>query len=385
MNVIGNNNDIHPCFRRSNWKETSDAEYEYLKPVLRIVTEMMGMDSVLDLWFALGQPMKKLPQTQMLKDQKQKHRVYYTGRSTVSQRIYTESEMRGLQNYVKFSWTYDDVHGSTMADITKTGLRPGNHRHACNVEFDSHLLYIVSGGTQLNASHYYPEASDASAYMRTQLFLANLILHELTHAWFKNVTTESVETCPFRNDDRAGEEGFVLEAVINKNVILVDNEANFTVDTMPFGMAAFPWPGLECRIDRGLAVKASTAKYGIESHTTYAVPMSYVRQFFLDDFWDNRVMRYGDGALRNYKAVGVRQSLYGESDFDDSESPTVKQKQNSLTGLWEDDPEIDSDAEFSDVEEGIIYPGDKALNLLGREISDSDIEMEDETDSEDED
>ncbi|KAI4717169.1 hypothetical protein E4T48_06649 [Aureobasidium sp. EXF-10727] len=349
MNVIGNNNDIHPCFRRSNWKETSDAEYEYLKPVLRIVTEMMGMGSVLDLWFALGQPMKKLPQTQMLKDQKQKHRVYYTGRSTVGQRIYTESEMRGLQDYVRFSWTYDDVHGSTMADITKTGLRPGNHRL---IRDQPHL----------------PTENHANPTWTHQ----------------KNVTTESVETCPFRNDDRAGEEGFVLEAVINKNVILVDNEANFTVDTMPFGMAAFPWPGLECRIDRGLAVKASTAKYGIESHTTYAVPMSYVRQFFLDDFWNNRVLRYGDGALRNYKAVGVRESLYGESEFDDSESPTVKQKQNSLTGLWEDDPEIDSDAEFSDVDEGIIYPGDKALNLLGGEISDSDIEMEDGTDDENE-
>ncbi|CAD0106126.1 unnamed protein product, partial [Aureobasidium uvarum] len=385
MNVIGNNKDIHSCFRRSNWEETSDAEYEYLKPVLRIVTEMMGMDSVLDLWFALGQPMQKLPQTKMLKAQKQKHRVYYTGRSTVGQRVHTKSEMRGLQDYVKFSWIHDEVHGSTTADITRSGLRPGDHRHACDTELDDHLLYIISGGTQLNASHYYPAASDASAYMRTQLFLANLILHELTHVWFKNVTTENAQTCPFRNDDRAGEEGFALEAVINKNVILIDNEANFSVDTMPFGMAAIRWPGLESRVDEGLPIKASTAKYGIKFHTIYAVPMSYVRQFFLDDFWDNRVVRYGDGALTNYKAVGVRESQYGESEFDDLESPTVKQKQNSLTGLWEDDPEIDSDNEFSDVEEGIIYPGDKALNILGGEISDSDIEMEDGDEGDDDD
>lgn len=129
MNTIGNNRDIHPCLRRTNWKQTSDAEYEYLKPVLRIVTKMMEMDSVLDLWFALGQPMQKLPRTEMLKAQKIKHWVYYTGRSTVGQRVHTKSEMKALRDYVTFSWLHeDDCPGSTLPDLESRGLRPGKQR-----------------------------------------------------------------------------------------------------------------------------------------------------------------------------------------------------------------------------------------------------------------
>ncbi|KAH0369928.1 hypothetical protein KCU65_g2960, partial [Aureobasidium melanogenum] len=298
--IIGNNKDIHPCLRRQNWKQTSDAEYEYLKPVLRIVTKMLEMDGVVDLC------------------------------------------------------------------------------HACDIRLDTHLLYIISGGTQLNASYYNPSASDKSAYMRTQLLLANVIIHELTHAWFNNVTTETYGFSPFRNDDRAGEEGFALETVINKNSILVEIHTNISIDTTPFGIAAQRWPGLEDR--EGIAIKASAAKYGIRYDTLYAVPMSYIQQFFLDDFWDNRILRFGDGAVNNYKAVGVRVSL--DLNYDGSESPTVKQKQDLLSGLFEDDPEIDPDAEYPDVDEGIIYPN-RILTLLGQEMSDSDIEMGDADESDD--
>ncbi|KAH0398638.1 hypothetical protein KCU89_g7031, partial [Aureobasidium melanogenum] len=372
MNVIGNNRDIHPCLRRSNWEGTSDAEYEYLKPVLRIVTKMMEMDGVLDLWFALGQPMQKLPQTDMLKAQKVEHRVYYTGRSTVGQRVHTKSEMKALCDYITFQWLHEDeAPGSTLTDIKKRGLRDGKRRHACDIRLDTYLLYIISGGTQLNASHYNPAASDASSYMRTQLLLANIIIHEMTHAWL-----------PFRNDDRAGEEGFAIETVINKNVVLLEVQANISLESTPFGLFAERWPGLERR--EGIAIKASAAKHGIRFDTSYAVPMSYVHQFFLDDFWDNRIQRFGDGAVNNYKAVGVRKSLVGRLGYNDVESPTVKQKQNPLSGALEEDPEIDPDAEYPDVDEGIVYPN-RILTLLGEEITESDIEMEDAQEGDDDD
>lgn len=110
----------------------------------------------------------------------------------------------------------------------------------------------------------------------------------------------------------------------------------------------------------------------------------YVRQFFLDEFWDNRVQRFGDGAVSNYKAVGVRVSLVDQLNYDDLESPTIKQKQDPQTGAWEDDPEIDPDAEYPDVDEGIIYPN-RGLTLLGQEMVDSDVEMEDGDDRDDDD
>jgi hypothetical protein len=129
MTATGNNDSIHPCFRRSNWKDTSDAEYEHLKPVLRIATEMMAMDGILDLWTALGKPLKRLVPTKMLRDQKEEHRVYYTGRTSPADRSQTKQEMMGLCDYVTFSWRHDDSSaGETGIIDGKRGLRPGNTR-----------------------------------------------------------------------------------------------------------------------------------------------------------------------------------------------------------------------------------------------------------------
>jgi hypothetical protein len=88
-------------------------------------------------------------------------------------------------------------------------------------------------------------------------------------------------------------------------------------------------------------------------------------------------LRFGDGALSNYKTVGVRSLHSGDLKFDSLESSTIRKTLDPLTGKMVEDPEIDPDAEFPDVDEGIIYPG-KVLTLLGEEISDSDTEMQDE-------
>lgn len=129
VNTIGNNDGIHPVFRRSDWKETSDAEYEHLKPVLRIATQMMAMEGFLDLWTALGQPLQRLPQNNMLRRQNEQHRVYYTGKTSPGQRGRTQQEMLGLCNYVTYSWEHDDdLAAVTTAIASKRGLRPGPFR-----------------------------------------------------------------------------------------------------------------------------------------------------------------------------------------------------------------------------------------------------------------
>jgi hypothetical protein len=213
----------------------------------------------------------------------------------------------------------------------------------------------------------------------------------------ENVTDESGNLHPFRNDDRVAEEGYAAETSIHKNVLLAEMDTNISIRTMPFGLRADRWPGPF--YDNGYAIKASAAKYGIKSYTSYAVPMSvsilkmgrrtcfanssfqYVHQFFLDNFWDNRILRFGDGALSNYKAVGVR--LCHNFKFDALESPTVRKKRNPITGVEEEDPETESDAEFPDVDKGIIYH-DKVLPLSGEEIPDFDTEMRDGDESEEE-
>ena len=61
----------------------------------------------------------------------------------------------------------------------------------------------------------------------------------------------------------------------------------------------------------------------------------------------------------------MRQCRVGKLKFDPSEHGLIKRKPNPSTKAMEEDPEIESDAEFSDVDEGIIYPN-KVLTLMGK-------------------
>lgn len=100
---MGKHDGIHPIVRRSQFRLTSDYEYECLKPTLRIVTKMLEMDSVLDM-------------------------VYYTGRSTPQQRRDTALELEKLVNFVHFEWgdtkNLDSVCAKTYP-MDEPGLRGG--------------------------------------------------------------------------------------------------------------------------------------------------------------------------------------------------------------------------------------------------------------------
>ncbi|KAI5242466.1 hypothetical protein E4T42_07700 [Aureobasidium subglaciale] len=368
---IGSNAGIHPCFQRSNWKDTSDAEMEFLKPVLRVATQMMAMDSVLDVWYALGQPLLTPPPTRMLVAQKKPFRVFYTGQSTREQRAKTARESMGLRDFVTFHWKAEpDEPGSTLADVNKKGLRGGTNTY----DNDEKSMDLKTGADTMlpgmHASHYNPDASDQSAALRTQFHLATVLVHELTHAWFENVTSEHGQIYVFRNDDRIGEEGYAVETVISNGVILDELAANVSVYTMPFGMSAKRWPGIHK--DGSGTTKATASKYGLKFNTEYAVPMT-------SSFWDQRTIRFGSGALNNFRSVGVRMTV--DEVYDESESPAVKKKYDS-SGVWKDEPEIDPDVTFPDEDEGIVYI-DKILDLLGQPIKDE-MDEDDEYDEDEE-
>ena len=53
--------------------------------------------------------------------------------------------------------------------------------------------------------------------------------------------------------------------------------------------------------------------------------------------------------------MGVRRNYVNKLKFDPSEHGVIRRKKNPVTNLWEEDPEIDPDAEFPDVHEGIVY------------------------------
>ncbi|THY78453.1 hypothetical protein D6C86_02805 [Aureobasidium pullulans] len=363
--VIGNNDGIHPCFQRTNFLETDDRDYECLKPTLRIVTKMMEMESVMDLWYALGQPLHTGPANKMLDDENIPHRICYTGRSTHLDRLETKWEATQLRDFIEFRWaplSHERTYAITHSIEDKTGFRGTPESHPCIIELEYRYRYILTGGMAYDPTKYNPAASSEDAHLRLQFHLALVILHEMSHAWFFNVRREFVT--PFVNDHRIAEEGFEGEATISKGNIITPLGVNVQLPTLPFGMAARAWPGAHHSDEWW--IKASAAKYGIPFDTRYAVPMKFIKQFFNDDFWNHRVERFGPGALNNFKSVGLRHRM-SKTKFLPPESPKVKRKRDQATGLDVDDPEIEPDAVFPQVTIGIIY-ADGALSALGKEI-----------------
>lgn len=87
--------------------------------------------------------------------------------------------------------------------------------------------------------------------------------------------------------------------------------------------------------------------------------MWFIQQLFTEEFWDNRVARFGSEPLTVARVVGVRKRIdYTEGDFDDLESPRVKRRaiSDALGQRLVDDPEdFEPDAWHPGVEEGILY------------------------------
>ncbi|CAD0106129.1 unnamed protein product [Aureobasidium uvarum] len=139
-------------------------------------------------------------------------------------------------------------------------------------------------------------------------------------------------------------------------------------------MVAWKWPGvndLEYFDDK---TRRSVDDDGGFHHTWYAMKMEaskcnikryirqvltniqYIRQFFSDDFWNSRYLRFGSGAFSDFAAVGIR---YTDSDN------TPMPKRIKTIGL-----EFEADEWMPDVKDpGIVYR-DKVIDFSsGKEIA----------------
>ncbi|KAI5242439.1 hypothetical protein E4T42_07699 [Aureobasidium subglaciale] len=352
VQYVGNHNNIHPIVRRSNFKETSPWEYEYLKPSLRILSKMLEMDSVLETFHALGRSMTPVPGTK-----KRPGNAYvYTPRQLSDQeRADIVFELRQLSNFVYFEWrSGDDGLGETF-ELEQPGMRLGN------------ITYVLTDGHAIRASRYNSEASDASSLLRNQFMFADLILHELGHAHWLNVISIKNNDRPFCRDDYISEEGHVVQAAVHSDYLITAPDfdiyvmsssiyraaverrgvlatdvasteiANVYVPTRPFGLKATRWP--ESQSAQHWETGSSYVKTGGNFDTHYVVSMEvYIRQFFTDTFWDEELPRWGCIALSSITALGVRRELpHYYLEYDPAEGPVPRKKRNSYDGLETDD------------------------------------------------
>lgn len=228
---------------------------------------------------------------------------------------------------------------------------------------------MLTGGTEFNAAYYNPNADGNASMMRLQFSFAVTLVHELTHAYVFNTTAVSADIEPYCNDQRIAETGMALEASIIEGTLILCNQTNPSLMNSPFGFYSVRWPS-HINIP-AYNKKASYAKHGIDYRSEYAVPMSFILQFFTDEFWAGRAERFGHGALRHTdRPVGVRTTLPRDpEDYHPLESPRVKRRWNAEFQKMVDDPEdFEPNALHPAVKSGILYPN-SAVNLHGAPLN----------------
>ncbi|KAI5214693.1 hypothetical protein AUEXF2481DRAFT_677529 [Aureobasidium subglaciale EXF-2481] len=211
-------------------------------------------------------------------------------------------------------------------------MRLGNITRASKVALNTATRYVLTDGHAIRASRYNSEASDASSLLRNQFMFADLILHELGHAYWLNVMIIKNNDRPFCRDDYISEEGLVMQAAVHAGLVLSTEIANVYVPTRPFGLKATRWP--ESQSAQHWETRSSYVKTGGRFDTHYV----YIRQFFTDTFWDEELPRWGRIALSSITALGVRRELpHYYLEYDPAESPVPRKKRNSYDGLETDD------------------------------------------------
>ncbi|KAI5241128.1 hypothetical protein E4T43_05690 [Aureobasidium subglaciale] len=374
---MGVDHGIHPMFKQSNWSTTSPVMYEYLKPSLRIATEIFKMEFVLDYLHALGQPwVVEYPTALQQKKGYNSQYSFYPGALSWSERHDTARELIRMQNFLNFEWT-DQLSPGFMATtsvslqhgIPVKGMNNWKDSYAATILLDVDWQNHVDLGN-LRPNLVLPGADSHSTLLRSQFSLALIIVHETTHAWVSNFRRISNwDSEPYYNDHRIAEPGWAMETLIFGSTIMSTVHNPFMYDA-PYGLSSIRFPGTRVSpADFNVeSYKGSVAKWGIDHQTEYAVPMNFITQFFDDDFYNSRAHRFGTtGTLKPPKILGVRKRIWTRFE-EPLESPHVKRRKVGNT--WVDDPEQPSptdDTLHTAVVEGVLYPN-AAFNSQGKPL-----------------
>ncbi|KAJ9668218.1 hypothetical protein H2201_001647 [Coniosporium apollinis] len=177
--TIGNlHNAIHPVFQRSNF-DTSVDTYNILKPALRLASQFLQKDAMLEWWVqaGLGQEvsdptfgkvyLKPTPETDDSRDNLRT----------------TRTALMELRHYVRFSFgPLDRAFGHTTIDRTRR-TRPKQNK-IFNADFKATIQIRLNELFEWWASLYYSDDKTADCQrLRFNFFFAVNIVHELAHAF----------------------------------------------------------------------------------------------------------------------------------------------------------------------------------------------------------
>ncbi|KAG9561736.1 hypothetical protein KCU71_g8053, partial [Aureobasidium melanogenum] len=349
-----NDAQFHPIFRRKNFPSMDDYDYELLRPVLKVATELLSSFDTLGFFKGLFNAWEfpGTPEEQHRLGKGMLWRFSPRNIGSWDEAMETIGQLRELGDYV--TWEYDDSRSAhklasmcTYQDPTKPIYPEGRvffKRQGYYTEICMSTAFRDALRRKHRVEDIHPELDQYAADLRARFYMAMTMVHETAHAFHNvfNSTGHFQKHEPFMNDSRMAELGYAITKHLFGNVMQIAG-ANPEHLGVPFGFYFFDWPD---SANRGLKkiMRYSLAKAGVHTHTYYVLPMSYILKVLHPQFWTDEVMRYGTiASLQPPKLLGVR---YRYDDYE----------------LWLDKHESDTEFEAPllpdelqpDVAEGII-------------------------------
>ncbi|THY79718.1 hypothetical protein D6C86_01518 [Aureobasidium pullulans] len=286
-----NDTELHPVFRRKNFHKMDDYDYELLKPVLKLATDILGSFDALGFFAGLlkAKPFTGTPEEQHRLGKGLLWKFSPDVITSLDQAVDVITHLRDLGDYV--DWDYNDDrstnYGADMATwhMTNKPVRPHGRTNTID--------------------KIHPSLDQPSADLRVRFHMASIMLHELAHAFENAYAPQQRIHEPFMNDGRVAELGHSLISHLFGSVIRI-NGRNPTHYGIPFGCHFHDWPNSDNHAAVMIA-RHSLAKAGVHTHTYYPLHMHHLLKVLKPQFWRDEVERFGGSyAMKPPKLLGVR-------------------------------------------------------------------------------
>ncbi|KAI9800397.1 MAG: hypothetical protein M1825_004167 [Sarcosagium campestre] len=274
---------------RANWLRLLPSDWPYLIPSLRIVSHILRAEFMWPFFHTLFRGQRELEPLSTSKYGLAVCRIVNTQAPISHQEAYNAYRMVLALNG-KISMEFSNTDGCSWATTRRMNtIRTDEGGHGSEIRISHRLLIALRPG----------RARSLEQKMRCEFFLANILVHELSHA-FHNASRFTSHLSPdlnipepFIENDREAELGHALEMHLwggNIDPYVVDPDCGY-------GLMISRWPDAR----NGFIINRPPGPF----MTFYLVPMEFVHDVQTKRFWRD-VSVYGGVKCKIPKVNGYR-------------------------------------------------------------------------------
>lgn len=308
---LGDLTTIHPIYRKSNFRDLSDADYTLIGPSLRLASAYLNEPNTLGFWWSLAfaerlriPRMQRNWETRELEDATERNNLERWTRISISQHVgipqFEELNRLFISMVGCVCWEFSErggpTYGSTVVVPERRPQTQGLARNFSSIALSPNFL------TEIRTVTVRTTPEEQNSHLRQVFLLASTLLHELSHAVLL-ATSDPIEDAhdqpaePFVENDREAEVGYAWEmAMYGGPPYAIGYRADCSL-----GLKACRWPGIKrSAIGDHPYTRPSRRKWEID----WALSMAWVQLFFTKAFW-GQIERYGPSCMRFPKTLGL--------------------------------------------------------------------------------